>query len=140
MKLLRKLFHILSGTFIIIAIILFHHNYRLYIIIGLGIISLIGLLVDFFRITFQYFNELLTKKLLSIIFYKNEEKGINSATFFFFSASFITFLICLFGLSIWKALIISIILTLIEIVSLKVDDNLSIPIVAGFLFMTIGRL
>jgi glycerol-3-phosphate acyltransferase PlsY len=189
MKLIRKIFHIFIGTIIIISLLYFYDKFNLLIVIGLGIIATFGLIIDFLRMFSEPFNDFLTNKLLPFVFYSEEKKGINSATFFFFSASFsilffnkayaiisiailtfadslasiigykfgrikigsktlegglvfffISVSICLLYIPFWKAIIIASLITLIELTSVKVDDNLSIPIITGFLLNIFGRI
>ncbi len=188
MKLIRKIFHILIGTMIVVSLLCFYESYKLILIAGLGIIAFFGLIIDFLRMFSDSFNIFLTNKLLPFVFYSDEKKGINSATFFFFSASFsilffdkinaiiaisiltyadslasiigykfgkikignkslegglvfffISISLCLFYVTFWKSIIIAFLITLIELTSVKVDDNLSIPIITGFLLNILGR-
>lgn len=188
MKLMRKIVHIIIGIAVLIVLMFYHTDTKEYLVIILSSISLIGLIVDLLRMVFHKFNYLLTEKLLPFLFTSNEADGINSATFFFFSAALCTLLferniaitsiailtfadsmasiigthfgkrkvgiktlegtitfftialiICLLYFPLWKSIIVALILSIVELTSVKIDDNLAIPIITGFILTLIGN-
>lgn len=188
MKIVRKLIHIISGLLIVYLLYFFDEELKLYLIIGLGVIALLGLIIDFFRMLNSNFNSLFTKKLFSYLFTTYKFDGINSATFFFMASSMcifffdkdiaitsililsladptasivgkvfgkikignksligslsffiISFIICIISFDFTTSIITAIIITIVELVTLHTDDNITIPLISGFLLSIIQK-
>jgi len=58
-----------------------------------------------------------------------------SLTFFI-----IALILCIIYFPIWLSLIVAIIISIVELISVRVDDNLAIPVITGFLLTYIGGL
>lgn len=58
-----------------------------------------------------------------------------SLTFFI-----VAFILCIIYFPLWLAFVVAVVISIVELVSVRVDDNLAIPVVTGFLLTYLGGL